>query len=399
VLFRSASPTSSPEPPRAMGDEVEDGEEEDHEEKEDEDDGIDVDTVIIIDNGSGLCKAGLSTDELPSVVFPEVVGRPRPAHRGSLERDAYFGDECTSRLDQLAVNYPLQNGIIESIDDMQDLWEYIFFEKLKANPTRHPVLLTEPPYNPKPTREKMAEGVLALLGQGRTTGLVLDSGEGVTHTIPIFDGYGLSHCINRIDVAGREINTLLAKFLAIEGHSLTKTKDQQYIRDMKEKHCYVALDPSTEVAEEVRYRLPDGREITLGDERWKAPEALFKPSMVGIEAESCAGVASMVWDSVSRCEIDLRRNLLSNVVLSGGSTMFPGFQERLHKELRLYAPTASQAGIRVVPSGGHQNYAVWIGAQVFASLKEMQQDQWITLEDWYEYGYEHLHSKLAVRYS
>merc|ERR1719478_2107237 len=137
-------------------------------------------------------------------------------------------------------------------------------EKLEVSPADHPVLLTEPPYNPKPNREKMVEimfetfsvpmlnisiqGVLALLGQGRTTGLVLDSGEGVTTTIPIFDGFGLIHHINRLDLAGRELNTLLAKLLATEGHCLTTTVDQHHVRVMKETHCYCAVDPSKEWA-------------------------------------------------------------------------------------------------------------------------------------------------------
>merc|ERR1719394_284854 len=192
------------------------------------------------------------------------------------------------------------------------------------------------------------QGVLALLGQGRTTGVVLDSGEGVTHTIPIFDGFGLPHCINRMDIAGRELNTLLAKLLAQTGTSLTRTVDQHHCRDMKERHCYCALDPSSEFPDPIVHKLPDGREITLTDERWRTPEALFHPSLVSLESEphGRSGVAGMVWDSITRCDIDVRKTLLSNVVLSGGSTTFPGFPARLTKELRQYAPTGIQAGIR-----------------------------------------------------
>merc|ERR1719401_2672529 len=170
----------------------------------------------------------------------------------------------------ISLHYPLENGIIENFDEMVQLWDYTFYEKMKANPARHPILLTEPPYNPKPNRERMVEimfevfevpmlnisiqGVLALLGQGRTTGLVLDSGEGVTHTIPIFDGFGLPHCINRLDLAGRELNTLLAKLLAQESVCLTTTTEQHHVRMMKEQHCYVAMDPTSEQAEKREYQ-------------------------------------------------------------------------------------------------------------------------------------------------
>mmetsp|Transcript_84057 Transcript_84057/g.186602 ORF Transcript_84057/g.186602 Transcript_84057/m.186602 type:complete len:389 (-) Transcript_84057:79-1245(-) len=381
------------------------------EEEEEVDDGIDEDVVVIIDNGSGVCKAGLSSEELPSFSFGEVIGKPRKAWQSSLEKEIYFGNEVNDIRNRLAVTYPLENGIIENFEHMELLWEYTFFEQLKVNPAKHPVLLTEPPYNPKHNREKMVEimfevfgvpslnisiqGVLALLGQGRTTGLVLDSGEGVTHTIPIFDGYGLPHCINRLDLAGRDLNTVMGKLLAQEGNCLTTTVEQHHVRMMKEKHCYVALDPTSEFAETVHYTMPDGKSIALTDERWKCPEALFSPSMVGIES---MGVAGLVWESISRCDIDVRKMLLSNIVLSGGSTMFPGFLERLTKDLRGFAPTASQSNIRVVQSKDQKN-AVWSGAQVFASLRSMQEDQWMTIEDYDEYGASFIHDKIAVKYS
>lgn len=375
------------------------------------DDQFDEDVVVIIDNGSGMAKAGLSCDEAPRAVFPEVVGKPRKAWRNFVEKEFFYGDEVSEARNKLAVSYPLENGIIENFEHMELLWEYTFFERLKVNPSKHGVLLTEPPYNPKPNRERMVEimfeafgvpslnisiqGVLALLGQGRTTGLVLDSGEGVTHMIPIFDGFGLPHCINRLDLAGRELNTLLAKLLAQGGSCFTTTVQQHHVRLMKEKHCYVALDPSSEFAEPAVYTMPDGTRISLADERWRCPEALFNPAMVGLES---MGVAGLAWESISRCAIDVRKTLLSNVVLSGGSTMFPGFLERLSKDLRGYAPTASQANIRVVQSK-EQNYAVWNGAQVFASLRSMQEEQWMTIEDYDEYGCSFIHDKIAVKYN
>jgi len=367
--------------------------------------------VVIIDNGSGTCKAGLSTDEVPRHTFPEVIGKPRKVWEKSLEKEVYFGDEVNAVRNKLGVFYPLENGIIENFNDMELLWEYTFMDVLKVNPADHPVLLTEPPYNPKVSRERMVQimfetfgvpslnisiqGVLALLGQGRTTGLVLDSGEGVTHTIPIFDGFGLPPGINRLDLAGRELNTLLAKLLAQEGIPLTTTVDQHHVRLMKEQHCYCAVDPSKEWADTVNYTLPDGREVALTDERWKCPEALFNPSIVGLES---LGIGGLVWESISRCDIDVRKTLLSNVVLSGGSTMFPGFSERLTRELKGYAPTASQANIRVV-SGKDQQNAVWTGGQVFATLRSMQEEQWMTYEDYDEYGANFIHDKIAVKYS
>ncbi|CAK0836380.1 unnamed protein product [Prorocentrum cordatum] len=391
--------------------------------QEEEDDGIDEDVVVIIDNGSGVCKAGLSCDKDPRAIFDEVVGKPRKTCRSSLEKEFYYGDQVNAVRDKLALSYPLENGIIENFEHMELLWEYTFFEALKVNPCKHPVLLTEPPYNPKPNRERMVEimfdvfavpalnisiqGVLALLGTGRTTGLVLDSGEGVTHTIPIFDGYGLPHCINRLDLAGRELNTLLAKLLAQEGTTLTTTSQQHHVRQMKEQHCYVALNPSAEIAQSVEYRIPGEKPITLTDERWKCPEALFSPSLVGVES---VGVGGLVWESISKCEIDLRKKLLGNIVLSGGSTQFPGFAARLAQDLRGYAPSGSKAHIKVVgakecglgqddQSQPERCLAVWEGAKVQANLRSLQEDQWMTIEDYDEYGASYIHDKIALKYN
>lgn len=390
--------------------------------EEEEEEVIEVeDTVIIIDNGSGLCKVGFSTEETPLYIFPEIIGRPRAVwkdkskQKGQPLKDFYFGDQINPQLQsKLAINYPMENGEIESFEDMERMWTFIFQEKLKVDQQRYPVLLTEPPYNPTAKREKMVEvmfeqfevpslnisiqGVLALLGQGRTTGLVLDSGEGATHCVPIYDGYGLPHCINRLDLAGRELNTLMCKLLAMENKCrLTTTEQQHAARQMKEDLCYVCQDPSSEegVADFKDFRMPNGDNITLQDERWKCPEALFNPGLVGLE---CAGVAGMVWDSISRCEVDIRKTLMANVVLSGGCTMFPGFSERLTRELKNYAPVAAQCDIRVLKSKD-QISAVWAGGQVFASLREMQEDLWMSIEDYYEHGASLMHEKVAVKYS
>lgn len=372
-------------------------------------DAYDEDVVIIIDNGSGVCKAGFSCDEYPKVCFPEIVGKPRSTWKASLNKPVYCGDQVEPIRSKLSVGYPLENGIIENFDAMELLWEHTFFEALNVNPSNHPVLLTEPPYNPKPNREEIVEimfevfgvpslnisiqGVLALLGQGRTTGIVLDSGEGVTHTIPIYDGYGLPHCINRLDLAGRDLNVLLAKLLAQEGTCMTTTTDQHHCRLIKEQHCYVALDPTAEFADSVSYKLEAGREISLTDERWKCPEALFSPAMMGVEGY---GVAGLVWESIEKCDIDLRRKLLSNVVLSGGSTMFPGFAGRLTKDLKARAPPSAASSVKVITSE-NQKFAVWKGGQVFASLRTTQEDQWMTKFDYEEYGVSLIHEKIAVK--
>jgi len=367
------------------------------------------DAVVVIDNGSGMCKAGLSTENAPRMVFPEVIGLARKSWQSKLDKEVYVGDEVEPVRSKVSSIYPIEQGIISDCEMMELVWEYAF-DTLQVDSQAHPVILTEPPFNPKANQRLMAEvmfetfgvpslnlsiqGVLALYGQGRTTGLVLDSGAGVTHAIPIFQGFCSPHCVNRLDFAGEDLNIVLAKLLAKQGVSLTTSDDKYHAQLMKESLCYCALDPSLERADTAAYTLPDGYKVQMSDERWRCPEALFNHSMVGLES---VGVGGLVWDSISKCEIDLRKDMLSNVVLSGGSTMFPGFAKRLSNELKLCAPASASSHVRIINSE-RQDLAVWNGGKVFADLRCIDTSPWMTREEYYEYGADLIHDKISLKY-
>jgi len=354
---------------------------------------------VVIDNGSGTIKAGFAGQDHPKCFFPSFVGRPKHIRvmAGALEGDVFIGRKAQEFRGLLKIKYPMEHGIVTDWDDMERIWSWVYAEELGTLSEEHPVLLTEAPLNPRSNRDVAAQiffdtfnvpalftsvqAVLALYSSGRTTGIVLDSGDGVTHAVPVFEGYSMPHAIRRVDVAGRDVTDHLQLLLRKSGHHLHTSAEREVVRTIKEKCCYVALNPAKEEKDSLgrneEFRLPDGNVVQLGPERFRAPEILFNPEIVG---EEDAGVHQVVVDSINRVDLDLRKSLFSNIVLSGGSTLCRGFGDRLLNEVKKLALKDVKIKIYAPPE---RKYSTWIGGSILAGLGAFKK-MWISAEEYQE---------------
>ncbi len=374
---------------------------------------------VVIDNGSGVIKAGMGGDDKPRAVFPCVVGRPKAGSvmPGTDKKDKtlFLGDEAQKLRGVLSIDYPIEHGIVKNWEDMTEIWRHTIYNELRVEPKDCSLMLTEAPQNPKANRERMIEiamenlqfkafyvgiqAVLAMFSTGRTTGIVLDSGDGVTHAVPIYETYSIPNAVKKVMVAGRDVSNELMKILTERGWNFDTTAQFQIVRELKENLCYVSMDYKADMtahdskewkeANEKAYILPDGNEMKIGSERFRAPEIMFQLGLIGKDVPGTSGVHDLVKNSIVECDLDVRKALWENVILSGGNTMFPGYPERLEKELTALAPATLKPKVVGQPD---RKYAVFMGAAQLANLSAFQ-SSWITKQEYDENGSKIVHRK------
>ncbi|XP_054270239.1 actin-like [Macrosteles quadrilineatus] len=360
-------------------------------------------STIVIDNGSGLCKAGFASDKTPRVVFPSVVGRPNRMGllAGMSESDCFVGYRAQRTRGLITLEHPVKRGTITNWDEMQTVW-YHAFDELGVTPEDHPVLLTDASYNlNNNNRQIMTEimfetfntpsmyiaiqAVLSLYASGRRTGIVLDSGDGISHTVPIYEGSVLTNAVGHLELAGRDLTDCLMRALAENGYKFSSVAEREVIREVKEELCFIALDFEQEITTanhnslHKKYEFPDGQVVKIGKERFLVPEAMFQPSLIGVSGD---GIHEMVHNSINMCDSDIHKDLYANIVLSGGNTMYPGIAERLQREITILAPSTTEVKISAPPE---RKYSVWIGGSNFASQDLFKQIR-ISKQEYYECG-------------
>eukprot|EP01084_Bolivina_argentea_P160590 279634_1 len=402
----------------------------------------DGDQAVVIDNGSATIKAGFAGDDAPRVDFPTVIGRPI-SNFNAIE--CHIGDKAINNKHKLSLSYPIEHGIITNWDDIEQIWSNTFSNKLKINSEQHAVLTADPPLNPKANREKATQimfesfnvpqyytgtqQVLSLYASGRTTGIVLDAGYNI-YIVPIYEGYAEPHATLRQDIGGKDVTQYLKKLILKNNNQSSLDIKFDDFRKMKEQYAYVAengvenelrkpmCDPTCIISGYLReihsgftsvdienicnqyfgesnkyircknkYKLPDGKVIKFSDEMFNCTEIFFNPKL--IEQDDMEGIDRLLFSSIMKLDVSLRKDMYFNVILSGGTSLLPAFGTRIKNKIKTLAPDSMTIKVSVP---AECKYSAWIGGSILCSLSTFQ-EMWITKQEYDECGPSIVHEK------
>lgn len=365
--------------------------------------------ATVLDIGSDTIKAGIAGNYAPTAVYPSIIGEERNQFISlSHDKNTVVGDEAQLKREMLHLKYPVERGVITDWDGLETILKHTFSKLFTVEAKIDTVLLSEIPLNSKICREMIAtlmfekfnvnrmflmnEAVLALYSTGRVTGLVVDSGHGVTHTVPIYEGYSLLENINRIEMGGQDVTDYLAQLLLQKGYYLTSSIEKEIVRNIKETLAYISLDFKDEMRlkkqrnQEKVYNLPDGQSIYLTSELFQCAESIFHPHIIGI---TTGGLAQCAFSSLKRCDTSLHEQLAKNIIFSGGNTMLPNTSERMKIEMNQLSPTSLKVDCT---AHSERKYSAWIGGSIIATLNNFK-SMWITKQEYTEYGPQIIHRK------
>jgi len=369
---------------------------------------MDEQDVIVLDNGSGYLKVGFSGEDAPRAVLPTAVATTTVDETREEEHSvsdstekkksqAFYGEEALMQ-QNATVMKPVKRGEIQISDSaykdaLESLWEHSFRNVLGVEQEELPVLIADSlPLGQAayPSRQWVAEimfeklkvkslaifntAVLSLFSTGRTRGLVVESGEGLTQAVPVFEGYAIPHAVFKMEVAGLDITEKVTKLME-QADGGDHSGSARVMQALKEKVCNVAgsyhaamKGPDTADEESKSFELPDGKIIRVSQQiRTGAPEILF-----GAGDSANPSVQNICMEAINTCDLDFRQDLVRSLVVAGGTSMLPGLAPRLKSELSSLLPAelARQAEVCV---DSQRRYAAWIGGSMFASLSTFDQ--------------------------
>ncbi len=347
----------------------------------------DTQSNIVIDNGSSTIKCGFSGENAPKSIISNTI-----------TKDGIVGDDTLPD-----IIYPVEHGIIKNFEEMEKIWKHTFNNELKVNSDERNVLISDSPLAPKINREKItqilfekfnvqglficSQQMLSLYSVGSTTAIIVDSGDDSTHIVPIIEGYSHSFTITKMNYGGRAITNFLIKKLSLNGLNFTKKIGQE----VKEKFCRVSLDFENEERNEnicKDYILPDDTKFSAGKELFECPETIFKPELMDLEFP---GIHYQIYNSIMKCDNEIRKDLYSNIILSGGNTLFSKFPERLTEEMKKLSPNSLISKVNI-NAQSERKYSSWIGGSTLAGLSNFQA-MWISHSEYQDAGPQVIHRK------
>ncbi|XP_046299711.1 actin-like protein 9 [Marmota monax] len=357
--------------------------------------------AVVIDMGTGTCKVGFAGQARPSFTVATIMGcQPKKqATSGQPAVETFIGEAARVR-PELTLVQPIRNGIVVDWEAAELIWRHMLEHDLQVDTQEHPLLFSDPPFSPATNREKLVEvtfeslrspamyvasqSVLSVYAHGRVSGLVVDTGHGVSYTVPVFQGYNLPHATERLDLAGHHLTAFLAEILLGSGFALQQ-QDLDTVENIKHRFCYVASDFQKEQARSEQecqqsFKLPDGRTVTLGKELFQCPELLFHPPE--IPGLSPVGLPTMAKQSLHKVPQEVRGDVAQSVLLCGGSSLFAGLEERFRADLLRSLPPEEHV---VVTAQANRNFSVWMGGSILASLRAFQ-SCWVLREQYEEQG-------------
>lgn len=365
--------------------------------------------AIVADLGSFMTRVGLAGYDVPKLQVPTVVGHPKVSSAMSIDtKDFFVGQEALTKREFLSLSYPVVDKEVTAWDDVEKLVGYLCNNELNLDFSQHKFLLCEPPQQTRAFREQWTEmlfekfnvhslylsssSTLSLFATGRTTGVVVESGQNSTHICPIYEGYAFPHAYGRLPIGGDHITRMLIDCLRQKGDELPQSKEFEIAAEIKEKTCYVSQDFQQELSsaqeaayQEKPYELPDNRTILLSVERCKCPETLFQPALL---EKDLPGLHEFVFASVMKCDSDIRKNLYYNIVLCGGNSMFRNFKLRLTRDVKALAPSNMDVKVAAPPERKH---LAWMGGALLSSIDTFK--MWIKRAEYSELGAAVVHRK------
>ena len=348
---------------------------------------------IVIDNGSSTIKCGFSGEEAPKSIFSNVIS----------ESTEKVGDDTLE--DNIS---PIEHGIITNFDLMEKIWEHTFTRELKVPQEERNILTSDSPLSPKMNRDKMTQimfekfnvqglficirPLLSMYCVGKTSGLVVESGDDVTQIVPVNEGYYFPYSITKSNLGGKTVTNFLVDKLSAKNSNIPKKELLKSSKIIKEKYCRVSLNYEEELNdtknEEKQYKLPDGNEISLNKELFICPEILFEPNIIGQEIP---GLPLQMYNSIMKCEIETRKDLYSNIILAGGNTLLNDFYERIYQEMQCLVPNSVLQKLKII-SQNERKYAAWMGGALISSLQNFQANL-VTHAEYQESGPQIVHRK------